>query len=217
MGSQVEPTVLWRTPGPQPNGLQATPDGLWVIDQKDPNHIYLLGYDGTLRRDLGPTRARHSSGITLDPSGNVWVSSTFTYEMILFDRETGAELAAFPTPPFDGTGGAHGAEWRFGQLWLNVPRTRRIFVTDPATGRIVRDIPSHGDRPHGMAWDPEGALWIADTNKRVIFKVDPVDGQILDAVGVSGPEPHGMTIWDGKFWLCDAETRQVFTIDLPRR
>jgi streptogramin lyase len=217
MASKVDPKVLWKTPGNQPNGLQATPEGLWVIDQIDPNHIYLLSYEGELLRDLGECRARHSSGITLDPKGSIWVASTFTYEMILFDRETGKELAAFPTPPYDRSGGAHGTEWRFNQLWFNVPKAGRIFAVNPNNGQVMRDIPAYGDRSHGMAWDPDGSLWSVDTNKRVIFKLDPSTGAILDAIGVSGPEPHGMTIWQGQFWLCDAGTREVFTIDVPRR
>jgi streptogramin lyase len=217
MASKVDPKVLWKTPGPQPNGLQATPEGLWVIDQVDPNHIFLLSYEGELLRDLGECRARHASGITVDPNGNLWVASTFTYEMILFDRETGRELSAFPTPPYDRSGGPHGTEWRFNQLWFNVPKAGRIFVADPKTGAIIRDIPAYGDRAHGIAWDEDGSLWSVDTNKRVIFKLDPTTGAILDAIGVAGPEPHGMTIWQGKFWLCDAGTREVYTVDVPRR
>jgi len=217
MGTNVEPKVVWRTPGRQPNGLQATSDGLWVIDQVDPNRIYLLAYeDGRVLRDLGETRARHSSGITVDSSRRLWVASTFTYELIRFDPETGRELHAFPTPPYDGRGGPHGTEWRDGHLWFNVPRTGRIYVADPSNGAILRSIPCHGDRAHGLAWDEDGSLWCVDTNKRVIFKLDPATGAIRDAVGVAGPEPHGMTIWQGQFWLCDAETRAVFTIDVPR-
>jgi streptogramin lyase len=217
MASKVDPRVLWKTPGKQPNGLQATTDGLWVIDQVDPNRIHLLSYEGEVLRDLGETRARHSSGITVAPDGNLWVASTFTYEMIKFDSTTGQELAAFPTPPYDQSGGAHGTEWRWGQLWFNVPKAGRIYVADPDTGKIVRDIPAHGDRAHGIAWDEDGSLWSVDTNKRVIFKLDPTTGAILDAIGVAGPEPHGMTIWKGQFWLCDAATREVFVIDVPRR
>ncbi len=217
MATKVEPRVLWRTPYQQPNGLQATPEGLWVVDQVDPNRVYLLSYTGELRRDLGETRARHSSGITVDSAGNLWVASTFTYELIKFDRETGRELASFPTPPYDRSGGPHGLEWRAGELWFNVPRTGTIYVADPSNGVIRRHIPCHGDRAHGMAWDEDGSLWCVDTNKRVIFKLDPDTGAIRDAVGVAGPEPHGMTIWQGQFWLCDAETREVFVIDVPRR
>src|SRR5437899_6121140 len=121
MATKVEPQVLWKTPGNQPNGLQATSDGLWVIDQIDPNDIYLLAYADGRELCKVPTRALHSSGITIDPSGNIWVSSTFTYEVICFDRETGKELVAHHTPPYDQSGGAHGIEWRDGKLWFSVP------------------------------------------------------------------------------------------------
>jgi streptogramin lyase len=217
MTTKVEPTMLWLSPGGMPNGLQATPEGLWVIDQIDPNDIYLLAYeDGRCLHKI-PTRALHSSGITIDPTGNIWVASTFTYELICFDRATGRELVAHPTPPYDKSGGAHGTEWRDGKLWFNVPITGKIFAMDPATGQIVHSIPCHGDRAHGIAWDPvDASLWCIDSNKRVIYKLNPYTGQILDAVGCSGPEPHGMTIKDGQFWICDAETRQMYTVPLPR-
>src|SRR5881398_1757434 len=83
VASKVDPKVLWKTPGRQPNGLQATPDGLWVIDQIDPNDIYLLSYEGKELKKI-PTRAKHASGITIDPKGNIWVASTFGYELICF-------------------------------------------------------------------------------------------------------------------------------------
>jgi streptogramin lyase len=216
MPTKVEPRIRWRSPGQQPNGLQATPEGLWVIDQIDPNAIYLLAYeDGQELRRL-PTRALHSSGITLDPSGNIWIGATFCYEVICFAADSGQELAAFPTPPYDRSGGAHGMEWRDGQLWFNVPVARQIFSMNPSTGEITHSIPLQGDRAHGIAWDPrDGALWSVDSNRRVLYKVDPGTGTILDAVGLSGPEPHGMTIWQGEFWLCDAESREIYTVPLP--
>jgi hypothetical protein len=45
MATNVEPRLRWLSPGRQPNGLQATADGLWVIDQIDPNDLYLLAYE----------------------------------------------------------------------------------------------------------------------------------------------------------------------------
>ena len=60
----------WITPGPQPNGLQAADDGLWVIDQTD-NHLYKLSYeDGSVIADL-PTETEHSSGVT-EGGGFLW-------------------------------------------------------------------------------------------------------------------------------------------------
>ena len=62
-------------PGPQPNGLQASENGLWVIDQTD-NHIYQLRWeDGSVIKRL-PAEVAHSSGITLGPE-NIWISSTY--------------------------------------------------------------------------------------------------------------------------------------------
>jgi streptogramin lyase len=216
MASKVDPNVRWKTPSKQPNGLQATSEGLWMIDQIDPNDIYLLSYEGKELKKI-PTRAQHSSGITIDPSGNIWVASTFSYEIICFDRETGKELVAYQTPPYDKSGGAHGTEYRDGKIWFNVPKTGRIFAMEPATGKIVHSIPCYGDRAHGLAWDPYDAnLWSVDTNKRVIFKLNPWSGEILDAVGCTGPEPHGMTIWEGEFWICDAGSREVCTFAVPK-
>jgi hypothetical protein len=60
MASKVDPRVLWKTPGKQPNGLQAVPEGIWVIDQIDPNDIYLLSYEGKELKKI-PTRAKHST------------------------------------------------------------------------------------------------------------------------------------------------------------
>ena len=217
MASKVDQRVLWQTPGRQPNGLQATDEGLWVIDQIDPNVVFLLGYEDGRELKRFQTRAHHASGITLDPPGRIWVASTFTYEMIAFDRETGKELVSYPTPPYDQSGGAHGTEWRDGKLWFNVPKTGRVFAMDPANGQIVHSIPCYGDRAHGIAWDPyDASLWCVDTNKRVIFKLNPYSGEILDALGCAGPEPHGMTIRGGQFWLCDAATREVSVFDVPK-
>ncbi|MGI9149397.1 MAG: hypothetical protein ACR2IK_23085 [Chloroflexota bacterium] len=217
MTSKVDPQIRWMSPGKQPNGLQATPEGLWVIDQVDPNDIYLLGYEDGRELKKIPTRALHSSGITIDPAGNIWIASTFTYELICFERESGRELLAHPTPPYDKSGGAHGTEWRDGKLWFNVPKTGKIFAMDPTSGQIVHSIPCHGERAHGIAWDPyDASLWSVDTNKRVIYKLNAYTGQILDAVGCTGPEPHGMTIWDDNFWICDAESQAVCTFPVPR-
>ncbi len=215
MSTKVDPCFKWNTPGRQPNGLQASPDGLWVIDQIDPNDIYLLSYDDGRELNKIKTRALHSSGITIDPQGNVWVASTFTFELICFDQKTGKELVAYPTPPYDQSGGPHGTEWRDGKLWFNVPITGRIFQMDPTDGKILHSIPCHGDRAHGIAWDPyDASLWCVDTNRRVIYKLNPFTGDILSAVGCSGPEPHGMTIWQGNFWVCDAESRAVSTFEV---
>src|SRR5437016_13256602 len=38
--------TVFDPPGPAPNGLQATRDGLWIIDQGAGNKSYLTNYEG---------------------------------------------------------------------------------------------------------------------------------------------------------------------------
>ena len=45
---KMEATYRWTHPGPQPNGIQADNDGIWVIDQGN-NHLYKLDYKSLLR------------------------------------------------------------------------------------------------------------------------------------------------------------------------
>jgi len=238
----VDAKVLWKTPCPQPNGLQAAPDGLWVMDQVD-DRIYKLSYeDGRVLHSF-QTRAKHASGITLDPEGGVWAASTFGFELIRYDPTSGEVLNAFPTPENPSVG-AHALEWRDGALWVNVPKMATIYQLDPRDGRILHKIPAPGNRPHGMAWEdgylagatwpanpsparslpgpsgklaPRPGMWCVETNHKAIYLLDVTTGKALDEVKVEAPIPHGMTIYKGQFWLCDAATREVFVVDVPRR
>src|SRR5689334_12746433 len=55
-------------PNPKPNGLQATDQGLWIIDQGPGSKAYLVDYDhGKIIREF-ETETTASSGITFDGS-----------------------------------------------------------------------------------------------------------------------------------------------------
>lgn len=204
----------WRTPGPQPNGLQATNDGLWVIDQHD-LHAYLLDWhDGRVLQQF-PTATAHSSGITWDGEA-VWVASTYPPIALFRYTPDGAEQARLPTPGASATGGAHGLEWIDGTLWVTVPPAAMTYQLDPTTGAVLRQFPAPGKRPHGLAWD--GALlWVAETTHRTITGYT-LDGDARRVLALApGPDPHGLTYRDGALWYCDAETRLVATIPLETR
>src|SRR5713226_5378076 len=166
--------ALWKTPGKQPNGLQATAQGLWVLDQVDPNEVYLLRYDdGAVLRQFS-TRGHHGSGITVDPNGRVWVASTFGFEIICYEPETGKQVSAIPAPGLGpGPGSPHALEWRDGHLWCNVPKAGQIFELDPHTGKVLHQISAHGDRAHGMAWETDG-MWCLGLNPASAVSPSPV-------------------------------------------
>jgi streptogramin lyase len=226
-------TRAFSTPGPAPNGLQATGDGLWVLDQAT-NRAALVHYDdGHVIRQFD-TETDRGSGITFD-GGAVWIASTYNRLLVRVDAQNGRTLKKMPSP---GSGlvkwgprsghpeptGAHGLEWRRGQLWVAVPPAVRVFLLDPGDGSEQRSFPAPGVRPHGIGWDPDGSLWVTESIYRSFFKMDPADGRILMQLMLPAEEPmrdgvvlqpHGMTVWNREIWFSVAETGEVYRAPLP--
>src|SRR6201987_3920878 len=89
--------VVFKSPGPQPNGLQATKDGLWIIDQGTGNKAYLVSYeDGKVIRSF-ETETDKSSGITYDGEA-LWIGSTYSREIVRTDAMTGRAMERHFTP-----------------------------------------------------------------------------------------------------------------------
>ena len=61
----------------EPNDLQFVTDGLWVLDQVDPNKAFLVRpEDGSIIRQI-QTESIHGSGITLG-NGALWIGTVVT-------------------------------------------------------------------------------------------------------------------------------------------
>lgn len=203
----IEITHEFNAPGPQPNGMQATADGIWFLDQKT-NQAALASYAGETLKTLD-TASDRGSGITAAGS-ELWLASTYDSKILRMDPETGATLERFDTPGAVATG-AHGLEIRDGCLWMAVPPSATIYQVDLKNDfNVAHAIPAPGDRPHGIAWEASD-LWCVETDHRAIYRLNTADGSILEKIDIPTeyPEPHGMTMWDGTFWYCDAGSRAV--------
>src|SRR5258708_37843480 len=89
--------IRFKSPGPQPNGLQATKDGLWIMDQGAGNKAYLVSYeDGKVLRSF-ETETDKSSGITFDGEA-LWIGSTYSREIFRVDAMTGKTIERRCTP-----------------------------------------------------------------------------------------------------------------------
>lgn len=203
----------------QPNDLQFVPDGLWVLDQVDPNKAFKVRpEDGSIIQEL-QTESIHGSGITYG-NGALWIASTKMTDpakpprTLKVDSKTGKTLKSWVTPgsglygnitPRSTPSGAHGLKWVDGKYWMAVPASGKLFLMEPETGEIVRSIPAPGVRTHGLAWD-DGFLWCIDSNARVVYKLDPKDGTPVAKIQLTreDPEPHGLDIGNGVLWYCDA-------------
>ena len=192
---------LFDAPGPHPNGMQATEEGLWIVDQET-NQVALVSYAGKVLQTL-ETEVDRGSGITVYEEA-LWVASTYNRKILKLDKETGATLASFTSPDPSETG-AHGVEWRGNMLWIANPPSAKIYQVDVENDfQVIHSIPAPGHRPHGIAWDGDD-LWCVETARRAIFCLDPKDGTIKQIIDIPEPypEPHGMTRWNGVFWYCD--------------
>jgi streptogramin lyase len=223
---------MFKTSAKNPNGLQATNEGLWIYDQGT-NRVALVDYSGKVLRDFA-TDTDKGSGITYDGTA-LWIASTYNRLLVRVDPRNGETLKKFDSP---GAGvvkwgprsahpqptGSHGLEWRDGELYVATPPSATIYVVDPVSGKTVRSYPAPGVRPHGIGWDPDGSLWCAESIYRSFFKMDRKNGRILKQVTLPAlaPEvdgivqvPHGMTVWNREFWFSVAETGEVYRMPLP--
>ena len=204
----------------QPNDLQFVADGLWILDQVDPNKAFKVRpADGSVIQEL-QTESIHGSGITFG-NGALWIASTKMADpkepprTLKVDPNTGRTLKSWVTPgsglygnitPRSTVSGAHGLKWVDGKYWMAVPASGKLFLMEPESGEIARSIPAPGVRTHGLAWN-EGFLWCVDSDRRVIYKLDPKDGTQLARIQLTrdDPEPHGLDMnSNGDLWYCDA-------------
>src|SRR5213596_1966825 len=89
--------TVFDSPGPAPNGLQATHEGLWIVDQGTGNKAYLVTYEGGKVLRSFETETDKSSGITFDGEA-LWIGSTYSREIVRTDAMTGKAIEKHFTP-----------------------------------------------------------------------------------------------------------------------
>lgn len=206
----------FRAPGKKPNALQFVEDGLWILDEVDPNKVHKVHpEDGSVVTEL-QTESITGSGLTYG-NGVLWIASSGALKTLKVDPRTGKTIWSWVTPgagplkwaPQRVSGGA-GMVWVDGKYWMASMPSMKILLIEPETCQVLRSIPAPGNRPHDLAWD-NGYLWCSETDERAIYKLDPKDGRQVARIEVSkqDPEPHGLDIRDGVLWYSDASSGWV--------
>lgn len=187
--------------------MQATKDGLWIIDQGPGSKAALVDYGGKLLHET-ETETDRSSGITFDGEA-LWIGSTYSREIVRCDARTGKALARHFTPgagviyPMLGDPPARSSP---------VPqhlRQPRPAVPPQAAQQGSRTL---GTGAHGQEWR-DGRLWIAVPPSREVYRIDPVKWVVERKFPVAGNRPHGIG-WEGRYlWVTDSNLNAFFKHD----
>lgn len=208
--------IAFDSPGHQPNGLQATAEGLWVMDQGAGSKVHLVSYDrGKVLRSF-ETETDKSSGITFEGS-SLWIGSTYSREIVRVDAQTGKTLERHFTP---GAGViykmAGDPAARSSPLAKTRPRAPRPpapagFVGGFSQGEL-QGSKAPGTGAHGQEWR-DGKLWFAVPPSREVYCVDPKTWTVLLKFPTAGNRPHGIG-WEGKYlWVTDSNLNAFFKHD----
>ena len=191
----------------KPNGLQATAEGLWIMDQGEGSRVFLVGYtDGKVLRSF-KTEADRASGITFDGEA-LWLASTYNRLILRVDAMTGKTLAAYFTP---GSGPIYrmvGDPAARSSPLLKVkaqpastPSPMAQSVSQPPGGTA-------GTGAHGLEWR-DGKLWMAVPPSRTLFRIDPKNWIVEQKFATAGNRPHGIG-WEGRYLWCTDSNLNAF-------
>ncbi|MEZ5293493.1 MAG: hypothetical protein R2745_20590 [Vicinamibacterales bacterium] len=208
--------IAFKSPGPRPNGLQATREGLWIIDQAPGSRASLVRYsDGSVIRSFDTDTVR-PSGITFDGEA-LWIGSTFSYENVRCDARTGEVLDRKPTPGCTTYRMAGDPPARRSPLAppppAPAPTPPATPAATPAPARLTQAPHLRFQGAHGQEWR-DGRLWTTSTSARSIYEIDPGTWTVRRRFSTPGPRPHGLA-WEGRYlWHNDGDLNAFFKFDV---
>ncbi|MBL8215449.1 MAG: hypothetical protein JNK87_32310 [Bryobacterales bacterium] len=211
--------IVFKSPAAKPNGLQATKDGLWIIDQGSKNEAHLVDYKGKVIKGF-ETETQASSGITFDGEA-LWIGSTYSREIVRCDANTGKAIERHFTP---GAGVIYEMAGDAPARSSPVPEHMRQ-VAPPAPkkanapkkvggfqmGKVSSTAPGTG--AHGQEWR-DGKLWFCVPPSRHVYCIDPKSWVVQKQFPTAGNRPHGIG-WEGKYlWVTDSNLNAFFKHDV---
>ena len=209
--------IAYKSPHPTPNGLQATPEGLWVLDQGKENFVSLVNFaDGKVIREFQVPGLAGASGITVDASGVMWINDTHNSMIVTCSAKDGKILGRYWCPgagrPFQHAGDPASARSPLAPpLRPAVAPSARPRL---APGQLAVDAATglSGEGGQGMEFR-DGLLYYACLPSRRAYVVDPKTWRIQSMWPLPGNRAHGVG-WEGDtLWIADTNWRALFRHD----
>jgi len=228
--------VLYKTTHGKPNGLATTrnPGELWVIDQGTERWVTLTNIaDGSVIREF-QTDVVGPSGVVIDDSNVMWLTSTHNSLIVSIDPSTGKTIAKYVTP---------GAGRIYEKKGDPPARNSKLPTAYPDLSREVDARAGRAAQTGGRGRDPqlppgqlpldteEGAggtgahgilskgelLIYACPPSRAIYVLNQKTWEVLDIWPTPGNRPHGMTWNDSdktSFWNVDSNLNAFYHYDV---
>src|SRR5215471_7321210 len=95
--------IAYNAPHPSPNGLQATREGMWVLDEvRGPGDSYAVSLvnweDGKVIREFQMGGMNGPSGLTIDGEDIMWIDSSDNSMVFKVNHHKGELLAKYWAP-----------------------------------------------------------------------------------------------------------------------
>ena len=226
---------LFRSPYAVPNGLQATDDGLWIVDQIT-DRVMLVERNGELDyygvpimiREI-PSDSSNTSGMAWG-EGSLWLAANGSADKWRPGTRPRCRQVDGRDPAGRSGNRRHYLaasaaqrrrhpwhrvrQYRARHLWLTTLKDQTLTKMRISDWSVQHVIPLPYNRAHGVVREEDG-VWVVHTGHRVIVKLSLTDGSELDRITVpdSEPEPHGLSADpDSRFLYCDASSGSVVAI-----
>ncbi len=195
--------VFMIGPGAAEGGITTSPDGVWLVVDKNGSLARIDPVTGTVRQIIHIPPGSYNPFYS---DGQVWVTRANGAEMTAVDAVTGVVSATAQTGPGPRflTSGA-GAVWVLNQGDGSV--TRVDIRTRKATKTIALGIPGHGGDISfggGMVWT---TVW-----KMPLSVIDGASATLL--CQWTGPGGDSLAISDGAIWLTDYHVGTISRIEM---
>ncbi|MBM3768187.1 MAG: hypothetical protein FJW32_22615 [Acidobacteria bacterium] len=211
--------VVFDSPATKPNGLQATKEGLWIIDQGAGNQAHLVDYKNGKVIKAFETETQASSGITFDGEA-LWIGSTYSREIVRCSASTGKAIERRFTPGagviYKMAGDPPARSSPVGDLRKKAPPLPRRPDAPPRVGGFQMGEASStapGTGAHGQEWR-DGKLWFCVPPSRHVYRINPKTWVVEKQFPTAGNRPHGIG-WEGKYlWVTDSNLNAFFKHDV---
>jgi sugar lactone lactonase YvrE len=203
--------VVYKAPHAAPNGLQATKDGLWVVDEARGNvhAVSLVNWaDGKLIREFEIKGMNGPSGLTIDNTDTMWIDSADNSMIFKVDHHKGEVLAKYWAPGASRTFRMKGDPPRPAS---NNPGAAPKKQDPLGPGQLPMDATTGAGGLGGQGMEfRDGLLYLSTMAPRRVFVLDPKTWEVQAMWDTPGNRSHGCG-WDGDtLWVGDTNLRTFF-------